>query len=46
MDTILTLKQLEDIFRGVTCTLLGLDPTDPLNDSKVRISWPTGGAPG
>lgn len=44
-DTILTLKQLEDIFRNLTCTLLGLDPTDPLNGSKVRQSWPTTGAP-
>jgi len=45
-DTILTLKQLEDIFRNLTCTLLGLNPVDPVNASKVRIAWPTGGAPG
>lgn len=45
-DTILTLKQLEDIFRNLTCTLLGLNPVDPVNNSKVRLAWPTGGAPG
>ena len=45
-DTILTLRQLEDIFRNLTCTILGLDPTDPLNAGKVRIAWPSGsGAP-
>lgn len=45
-DTILTLKQLEDVFRNLTCSLLGLDPEDPANDDKVRLAWPTGGAPG
>lgn len=45
-DTILTLKQLEDVFRNLICTLLGLNPVDPLNAGKVRIAWPTGGAPG
>lgn len=45
-DTILTLKQLEDVFRTIICMLLGLNPLDPLNASKVRIAWPTGGAPG
>lgn len=45
-DTILTLKQLEDIFRNLTCTSLGLNPVDPINDAKIRIAWPTGGAPG
>jgi hypothetical protein len=45
-DTILTLKQLEDIFRDFTCITLGLNPTDPANNSKVRLAWPTGGAPG
>ena len=45
-DTILTLKQLEDIFRNLTCTLLGIDPANPANNSKVRLAWPTGGAPG
>jgi len=45
-DTILNLKQLEDIFRNLTCTALGLNPVDPVNADKVRISWPTGGSPG
>jgi len=45
-DTILTLKQLEDIFRNLTCTLLGLNPSSPANNSKVRLAWPTGGSPG
>lgn len=45
-DTILNLRQLEDIFRNLTCTMLGLNPTDPANNSKVRLAWPTGGAPG
>lgn len=45
-DTILTLKQFEDVFRNIICTLLGLNSIDPLNASKVRIAWPTGGAPG
>ncbi|TGE35877.1 hypothetical protein E4K67_22435 [Desulfosporosinus fructosivorans] len=45
-DTILTLKKLEDIFRKLTCTLLGLNPVSPANNGKVRIAWPTGGAPG
>lgn len=45
-DTILTLKQLEDVFRNLTCTFFGLNPVDPLNAGKVRIAWPTGGAPG
>lgn len=45
-DTILALKQLEDIFRNLTCTLLGLNPIDPINSDRVRIAWPTGGSPG
>ena len=45
-NTILTLKQLEDIFRNLTCTLLGLNPADPANASRVRVAWPAGGAPG
>ena len=45
-DIILTLKQLEDIFRNLTCTILGLNPVDPINASRVRVAWPTSGAPG
>lgn len=40
-DIVLTTKQLEDIFQALTVTLTGLN-----NDSGVRVSWPTAGAPG
>jgi hypothetical protein len=42
-DTILTKTQIEDIFRMLTLQLLGLDPS--ANDSRVRMTWPTKGAP-
>jgi hypothetical protein len=44
-DTILTLKQLEDAFYNLTCTVLGLDPLDPNNLGLVRIAFPEDGAP-
>lgn len=44
-DMILTLRQLEDAFRNLTCAMLGLDPSAPVNADKVRIAWPIGGAP-
>ena len=52
-DTVLTLKQIEDFFQELTCNILGiplLDNTDPenpvpINQDKVRIAWPTTGAP-
>lgn len=44
-DTVLTLKQIEDIFVSLTCQMLGLDPLAPENQDKVRIAWPTTGAP-
>lgn len=48
-DTILTLRQIEDIFQTVTMQILGLPESDadghPINQDKVRIAWPTGGAP-
>lgn len=37
---------LEDLFWNVTEKLIGLDPTLPANAKKVRIAWPTDGAPG
>ena len=40
-DIILTLKQIENIFQSLTCSLTGLN-----NDSGVRLSWPTKGSPG
>jgi hypothetical protein len=45
-DTVLTLKQIEDIFFAETCKMLGLDPTLPENQGKVRFAWPTDGSPG
>lgn len=42
-DTALTLKQFEDLFQALTCTLLGIDVS--AHPDYVRISWPTGGAP-
>jgi hypothetical protein len=44
-DTVLTLKQLKSIFFTETCKMLGLDPTAPENQGKVRLAWPTDGAP-
>jgi hypothetical protein len=44
-DIVLTLKQIEDLFQSLTCTLLGLNPAAPSSQDKVRIAWPTGGAP-
>ncbi|MBX4266540.1 phage neck terminator protein [Clostridium estertheticum] len=44
-DTILLLKELEDVFYNLTCLVLGIDITDPANEGKVRIAWPTNGAP-
>jgi len=44
-DTVLLLKDLEDAFYNLTCTLLGLDPLDLTNLGNVRIAWPTDGAP-
>lgn len=45
-DTVLTLRQIEDIFFTETCKMLGLDPTLPENQGKVRFAWPTSGSPG
>lgn len=44
-DTILTLKQIEDIFWNLSCTLIGLNPANPGSADKVRIAWPEDGAP-
>ena len=44
-DTILKLKDIEDLIQSLTTRMLGLDEDDPKNADKVRISWPTGGAP-
>ena len=44
-DIFLTLKQIEKLFWNATTQMLGLDPALPINASKVRIAWPTDGAP-
>lgn len=44
-DQILTLKELEDFFADITYTILGLDSTLEANKGKVRLAWPTNGAP-
>lgn len=45
-DTILTLIQIEDLFRKVTSQMLGLNPSSPSSQDVVRISWPADGQPG
>ncbi len=45
-DTVLTLKQIEDIFFTITCQMLNIDLTKKENQGKVRIAWPTNGSPG
>ncbi|HBC94294.1 MAG TPA: hypothetical protein DCZ10_15705 [Pelotomaculum sp.] len=46
-DTILTLRETEDLFRTLTFTVLGIDLDDEETDNndKVRLSWHTYGAP-
>ena len=45
MDTVNTLRQLEDYFFEWTCYMMGLDPDSEENQDKVRIAWGTIGAP-
>lgn len=45
-EQVLKLKGLEDFFYEITCQMLGIDLTKEENQSKVRIAWPTEGAPG
>jgi hypothetical protein len=44
-DTILTRQQIEDLFQNLTLQMLGLDPAAPANQNRVRIGWPSKGAP-
>lgn len=44
-DTVLLLKELEDIFKNLTFAVLGIDNTIPANKGLVRKAWPTKGAP-
>lgn len=45
-DQVLKLKEIEDFFYEITCNMLGIDLSKKVNQKKVRIAWPTGGAPG
>lgn len=42
---ILTLVAIENFFQNITCQMLGIDTSLQQNQSKVRISWPSDGAP-
>jgi hypothetical protein len=44
-DIVLTLKQIEDLFQDITTRALGLNPDLPENADKVRIAFPSVGAP-
>lgn len=44
-DQVLKLKEIEDFFRDITCKMLGMDPETEESNDKVRIAWPTEGAP-
>lgn len=44
-DQVLKLREIEDFFQEITCKMLNLDLTKKENQEKVRIAWPTGGAP-
>jgi hypothetical protein len=45
-DQVLKLTEIEDFFANITYKMLNLDMTKKENQGKVRISWPTNGAPG
>lgn len=47
-DMILTQIQIENFFRALTCTILGIPTSDgeaEINAGRVRIGWPKDGAP-
>jgi hypothetical protein len=44
-DQVLKLTEIEDFFQNITCQILGLDMTLDENQGKVRLAWPTQGAP-
>lgn len=44
-DLFMTRKELQKLFWLATLQMLELDPDLPENQGKVRISWPTDGAP-
>lgn len=44
-EQVLKLREIEDFYFNITCEMLGLDLSKKENQSKVRIAWPTNGAP-
>jgi hypothetical protein len=47
-DIVLTKSEIEDIFQALTMRILNIPSTlngRPINQDKVRISWPSAGAP-
>jgi hypothetical protein len=48
-DNVLTLVGIENLFQSITMRILGIPEKDinnvTINQDKVRISWPTSGAP-
>ncbi|NHN33541.1 phage neck terminator protein [Paenibacillus agricola] len=44
-DTILSMKDIEDVFWDMSTRMLGLNPAAPANQKRVRVSWPEKGAP-
>lgn len=44
-DQVLKLKEIEDFLFQTTCEMLGLDLSKKESHGKVRIAWPTNGAP-
>lgn len=45
MDQVLKLREIEDFFHDITCKMLDIDLSKKKNQNKVRIAWPSGGAP-
>ena len=44
-DQVLKLHELEDFFQAITCQMVDIDLDKKENQNKVRIAWPTNGAP-
>lgn len=44
-DQVLKLREIEDFFADITAKMLDLDLTQPQNKGKIRIAWPSNGAP-
>ncbi|NOU95593.1 hypothetical protein GC093_20505 [Paenibacillus sp. LMG 31456] len=44
-DTVLSITEIENFFQASTTRMLGLDPNAPANQKRVRVAWPSKGAP-